>query len=121
MTVRKTRPSLPGRLSLERGEYMKAEEAIVIEASCHCGAVRIRVPALPDYIIDCNCSICHRNGALWALYPGGSIEIAAEPRSVTEYVWSPPTTMSPSRSSVPGPDPKAPGAGPGAPAAEPRS
>jgi hypothetical protein len=66
---------------------MKAEEAIVIEATCHCGAVRIRVPALPDYLIDCNCSICRRNGALWALYPCGSIEIAADPSSVTEYVW----------------------------------
>jgi hypothetical protein len=63
----------------------------VIEATCHCGAVRIRVPALPDYVIDCNCSICRLNGALWALYPCGSIEIAAEPRSITEYVWGPGT------------------------------
>ena len=63
----------------------------MIEAKCHCGAVRIRVPALPDYVIDCNCSICRKNGALWAPHPCGSIEIAADPNSVTEYVWGPAT------------------------------
>ena len=71
--------------------HAPADEAIVIEADCHCGAVRIRVRALPDYVIDCNCSICRKNGALWALYPSRSIEIAAEPSSLTEYVWDPAT------------------------------
>ena len=63
----------------------------MIEAKGHCGAIRIRVPALPEYVIDCNCSICCKNGALWALYSCRSIEVAAEPSSVTEYVWGPAT------------------------------
>jgi hypothetical protein len=39
-----------------------------IEASCHCGAVRIAVAIAPDEVADCNCSICRRYGTLWAYY-----------------------------------------------------
>ncbi|MFO1015717.1 MAG: hypothetical protein U1E50_18335 [Caulobacteraceae bacterium] len=34
--------------------------------ACHCGAVRIEVTPAPDWVLDCNCSICRRYGALWA-------------------------------------------------------
>ena len=29
----------------------------VIEASCHCGAVRLAIDAAPETVTDCNCSI----------------------------------------------------------------
>ena len=32
----------------------------MIEATCHCGAVRIEVPSAPDAVTSCNCSICRR-------------------------------------------------------------
>jgi hypothetical protein len=35
----------------------------LIEAACHCDAVRARVPARPEYQIDCICAIRCRNGA----------------------------------------------------------
>ncbi len=57
------------------------------EASCHCGAVRIAVPAAPEFVVDCNCSICHRNGALWAFYTADSIEMAGHPENTTAYIW----------------------------------
>ena len=38
----------------------------MIDASCHCGAVRLEVASAPQEITDCNCSICRRYGALWA-------------------------------------------------------
>ncbi len=37
-----------------------------LESSCHCGAVRISVALAPEEVIDCNCSLCRRYGALWA-------------------------------------------------------
>lgn len=50
----------------------------MIESSCICGAVRLEVTRAPDELVDCNCSICRRFGALWAYYslkdvnvPGG--------------------------------------------------
>jgi hypothetical protein len=38
----------------------------MIRAACHCGAVRITLDPPPDWVLDCNCSICRRYGALWA-------------------------------------------------------
>lgn len=58
----------------------------MIEASCHCGGVRVWVPAAPDTITDCNCSICRRLGALWAYYP--TADVVIEPADGTDtYVW----------------------------------
>lgn len=38
----------------------------MIRAACHCGAVRITMEPAPRWVLDCNCSICRRYGALWA-------------------------------------------------------
>jgi hypothetical protein len=57
------------------------------EAACHCGAVRIVVPAKPEFLVDCNCSICKRNAALWAFYESDSIELSGHPENITAYVW----------------------------------
>jgi hypothetical protein len=40
----------------------------MIESSCVCGAVRVAITRAPDELVDCNCSICRRYGALWAYY-----------------------------------------------------
>lgn len=40
----------------------------MIEATCHCGAVRMEIDEAPEIVTDCNCSLCHRTGALWAYY-----------------------------------------------------
>ena len=32
------------------------------EGSCHCGAVRLTLPATPEVATDCNCSLCRRGG-----------------------------------------------------------
>jgi hypothetical protein len=37
----------------------------VIQAACHCGAVRFAVAAPPKWVLDCNCTICRRYGAMW--------------------------------------------------------
>jgi hypothetical protein len=33
--------------------------------SCHCGAVQFELTESPETLVDCNCSICRRIGALW--------------------------------------------------------
>jgi hypothetical protein len=35
------------------------------QGSCHCGRVTFEVRAKLDYVVDCNCSVCRRKGALW--------------------------------------------------------
>jgi hypothetical protein len=59
----------------------------MLDATCHCGAVRISVPDRPEYLVDCNCSICRRNGALWAFYTAKSIKLSGHPENTTAYIW----------------------------------
>jgi hypothetical protein len=53
----------------------------VIESSCVCGAVRLAISLAPDELLDCNCSICRRYGALWAYY---SLEDVIVPGGLTD-------------------------------------
>lgn len=56
-------------------------------ANCHCGAIGLTVPSGPDYLIDCNCSICRRYGILWALYESTNVEISGHPEGTVAYIW----------------------------------
>jgi hypothetical protein len=57
-------------------------------ATCHCGAIRIRVRTLPRTLTSCDCSICRRYGALWAYYATASVEIAARRGALAKYAWN---------------------------------
>ncbi|HKU94003.1 MAG TPA: GFA family protein [Vineibacter sp.] len=48
----------------------------MVEASCHCGAVRLQIDAAPTEVTDCNCSICRRYGTLWAYYAPRQVQWA---------------------------------------------
>jgi len=54
--------------------------------SCHCGAVSFDLRESPTKLVDCNCSICHRLGALWAHVPISSVQISSQPNSTNTYV-----------------------------------
>jgi hypothetical protein len=60
----------------------------MIEASCHCGAVTLSVEQAPDWVADCNCSICRRYGVLWAYYPASNVRVTASGPTVA-YSWGP--------------------------------
>ena len=56
----------------------------MIEATCHCGAVRIEVPAAPDVVTSCNCSICRRLGTMAAYYRPAQVKVHGE---TDTYIW----------------------------------
>jgi hypothetical protein len=33
--------------------------------ACHCGRVTFEMQANLDHVVECNCSLCRRRGALW--------------------------------------------------------
>ncbi len=35
------------------------------QGACHCGRVTFELQARLETVIDCNCSLCRRRGALW--------------------------------------------------------
>ena len=41
---------------------VKRETLTMHQGSCHCGAVRLRLPSTPEVATDCNCSLCRRIG-----------------------------------------------------------
>ena len=58
----------------------------MIEASCHCGAVRIDVEVPPAQLTSCNCSLCRRLGTLWAYYRPGQVRIAQGAGTTVPYI-----------------------------------
>ncbi len=59
----------------------------MIEASCHCGAVRFTVETAPDELTDCNCSVCRRYGALWAYYQAPQVRFDPASGPTDVYLW----------------------------------
>jgi hypothetical protein len=59
----------------------------MIEASCHCGSVRIDIPRKPRTLTECNCSICRRYGALWAYFNASEVTITGTRAATSWYQW----------------------------------
>ena len=49
-----------------------------LEAICHCGAVRIRLPRTPESITRCNCSLCRKNGSRAVYFGSHELDIKGE-------------------------------------------
>ncbi len=58
----------------------------MLQATCHCGAIRIEIPSRPPEVTNCNCSICRRLGTLWAYFDVGTVTIHGHPEHTTEYI-----------------------------------
>jgi hypothetical protein len=58
----------------------------MIDAACHCGAVRLTAPVAPDTVTECNCSICRKLAARWAYYSKSEV-VMPKVGSTQPYVW----------------------------------
>ena len=47
----------------------------MLDLSCHCGRIRLRVPKPPDFLHDCNCTLCAKTGARWAYFHPSEVEV----------------------------------------------
>ncbi|MET3105863.1 hypothetical protein AAKU67_000162 [Oxalobacteraceae bacterium GrIS 2.11] len=59
---------------------------LTLQGSCHCGAVSLTLPSMPETAIKCNCSLCRRVGGLWSYYPFGTVRIEGHPEHTVDYV-----------------------------------
>jgi hypothetical protein len=62
------------------------EESQLLEGSCHCGAVKLRIPAIPEKGTRCNCSICRRLGSVWGYFELGAVQFEGHPQNTEEYI-----------------------------------
>jgi len=56
--------------------------------SCHCGRVTFELQAKLDAIIDCNCSLCRRRGALWHAATEQDLRILTGEDDLTLYQFN---------------------------------
>ncbi len=59
----------------------------MIEASCHCSALRMEIVAAPDTVTECACSICRKKGALWAYYSPKDVRLIPAEGATQIYMW----------------------------------
>ena len=59
----------------------------MMEAVCHCGAVRFELDGPAPWILDCNCSVCRRYGALWAYHRVVPFRLLSDPSAMFAYLW----------------------------------
>jgi hypothetical protein len=62
----------------------------MIRAACHCGAVRFEIAEPPSWVLDCNCTLCRRYGALWSYYhPPDHAKLTSkpDPEATETYEW----------------------------------
>lgn len=41
---------------------------------CLCGAVRIVTETVPDFIHDCNCTLCRKSGGAWGYFTSSQVQ-----------------------------------------------
>jgi hypothetical protein len=59
----------------------------MIRAACHCTAVRLEIAEAPSWVLDCNCTLCRRYGALWAYYKPGQVQVVLGADATDTYSW----------------------------------
>lgn len=59
----------------------RMNEPLPLSAHCHCGAVTIRIPHAPDYINECNCSLCNSHGTWWGYFAPAAVEVRGDTQS----------------------------------------
>jgi hypothetical protein len=59
-----------------------------IDGSCRCGAVQWHFKGMPESATVCNCTACHRYGALWAYdFEGSGIHVSGPTQTYTQGRW----------------------------------
>ncbi len=48
---------------------------------CHCGDVSVALPARPDYINLCDCSLCAKSGGAWGYFTADQVRIEGATRA----------------------------------------
>ena len=43
--------------------------------SCHCGRIRVALGKRPDYINECNCTLCSKSGVRWGYFHPSEVSV----------------------------------------------
>lgn len=57
----------------------------MLKLACHCGQVRIELAKRPDYVNECNCTLCSASGARWAYFHPSDVSVEGEAKSYCRH------------------------------------
>ena len=60
------------------------------EAGCHCGNVNVTISQPPNFMHDCNCSLCRKSGGIWGYFEPRNVEIVGETSNYVRNDYSQP-------------------------------
>ncbi len=63
-------------------------EARTYTGGCHCGKVRYEVETSLTPVLDCNCSICQKRGALWTYVDPPAFKLLTGEGELTDYQFN---------------------------------
>ena len=66
----------------------KAEESLVCQGGCHCGAVRFQIVVDRFTVEDCNCSICRKKGFLHLILRQANFTLLQGENLLTTYTFN---------------------------------
>lgn len=46
--------------------------------NCLCGAVSVTIDRKPDYVHDCNCTLCRKTGGAWGYFPTAAVTTSGD-------------------------------------------
>jgi hypothetical protein len=69
-------------------EMRSDETPADVVATCHCGAIEMRLAAPPAEVRHCNCSLCRRYGVLWAYFPIVDVAFGPGASRTDTYAWN---------------------------------
>ncbi|HEX8262486.1 MAG TPA: aldehyde-activating protein [Allosphingosinicella sp.] len=53
-------------------------EEAALNLSCHCGQLRVEIAKRPDYVHECNCTLCRKAGARWGYFHPSEVSVDGE-------------------------------------------
>ncbi|MEL7128497.1 MAG: aldehyde-activating protein [Pseudomonadota bacterium] len=59
-------------------------------STCACGTIEISIKKTPDFIFDCNCSLCRKVGAAWGYFKSADVSVLGHTASYSRVDTSTP-------------------------------
>jgi hypothetical protein len=50
----------------------------MLNLSCHCGQIRVETAKRPDFIHECNCTLCSKSGVRWGYFHPSEASVEGE-------------------------------------------
>lgn len=52
----------------------------MLRLTCLCGQIRVEIAKLPDFIHECNCTLCSKSGAQWGYFHPSEVGVEGAPQ-----------------------------------------